>query len=475
MDYVEQVTRLVDALAFSLSTLPDSVNHNEVIQKVLSIIIKTCESSNFEKKEIITITKNPDSTLEEDINSEVETSHPDNLLELNLGAFESKAKRNSSEDNDEDTDNEDEIKNDDETENDYETKNDDESKNDDEKKPKKRVYKYPYKYNYSKLTYKYHCIFCEKHFHTPEEQLKHDENLHKNSSGYLCKDCKYTNESKIEVMNHYGDSHKTPSNIKYCFECKQAFYQVTQLRQHFKILHDIDIPMETCLMCHETFPSYKKAAYHMDTVHRNFKVRCSKYLCHKLFDTILELNNHSMTHVIPDILKCDQCDKEFSQNTVFQRHIKSHTMEKSFTCPHCAKQFYFEVEMRYHVNNFHNHKYICDQCDYKTYSGYRLNIHNIMKHTDKEEHICNDCGKSFKLIKYLERHKETHSEERKYKCDICGKGFKHQKHVIVHRRIHLKDYKAQCAVCGRNFVQKSNLKLHMKKHHPDVDINIERS
>ena len=52
MDYVGQVRRLVDALIFSFSTLPESVDNNEV-KNVLTVLVEACQASDFMKNDNI--------------------------------------------------------------------------------------------------------------------------------------------------------------------------------------------------------------------------------------------------------------------------------------------------------------------------------------------------------------------------------------------------------------------------------------
>ena len=84
MDYVNQVRRLIDALIFSLTTLPDSVDDNEV-KNALTVLVEACQTSYFMKNYNVF-----DSPLKEDKNSETESFDNDNLLEINLDAFRSK-------------------------------------------------------------------------------------------------------------------------------------------------------------------------------------------------------------------------------------------------------------------------------------------------------------------------------------------------------------------------------------------------
>lgn len=218
-------------------------------------------------------------------------------------------------------------------------------------------------------------------------------------------------ESKIEVMNHYGDFHNTPTNIKYCSNCKQAFYKMGDLRKHLRVLHNKEVPMESCLMCEETFLTSKRAVHHMEAIHRNLKFRCtrtkntSKSLCHEYFDNMQDLKTHLKSHKKPEEgMNCHICGKDFSVYAVFQRHIQSHSMEKSFSCPHCEKQFCFEIDLRKHIKKSHTLRVKCDLCDYKGGQNYELVKHMTTKHSEERNHKCNICGKAFKLNSYLERH-----------------------------------------------------------------------
>merc|ERR1719342_1514327 len=178
-------------------------------------------------------------------------------------------------------------------------------------------------------------------------------------------------------MNHYGDTHATSTNIKYCFDCKQGFFKVKDLRTHLSVVHNKDVPMESCLMCNEMFPTYKVAAYHMQKTHRNFKVICTNpiFLCNESFDTIEELKIHSNSHIIPDVLICPHCGENFKLHGVYLRHVKSHSMEKKLACTHCERKFFFEIELKNHIETDHFRKHQCDQCNYTAIRRYKLMNH----------------------------------------------------------------------------------------------------
>ena len=65
------------------------------------------------------------------------------------------------------------------------------------------------------------------------------------------------------------------------------------------------------------------------------------------------------------------------------------------------------------------------------------------KHTEDEhnsEHKCDICGKVFKHIRMLNRHRRNHSPYKKYKCNFCTKGFNDSFDLKRHVRTHTGKY-----------------------------------
>jgi len=81
------------------------------------------------------------------------------------------------------------------------------------------------------------------------------------------------------------------------------------------------------------------------------------------------------------------------------------------------------------------------------------------------EHKCEVCGKCFKHIRMLNRHRRNHSPYKKYKCTFCSKGFNDSFDLKRHIRTHtgVKPYK--CNSCEKSFTQRCSLESHLDKIH----------
>ena len=56
---------------------------------------------------------------------------------------------------------------------------------------------------------------------------------------------------------------------------------------------------------------------------------------------------------------------------------------------------------------------------------------NLKVSSDKNQHICEACGKSFKYKSQLIAHERTHSKEKPFKCDDCDRSFTQKGHLTM--------------------------------------------
>ncbi|CAL8267207.1 unnamed protein product [Merluccius merluccius] len=85
----------------------------------------------------------------------------------------------------------------------------------------------------------------------------------------------------------------------------------------------------------------------------------------------------------------------------------------------------------------------------------------------KKNHGCEMCGKAFRDVYHLNRHKLSHSDEKPFECPICHQRFKRKDRMTYHARSHdggvHKPY--VCSVCGKGFSRPDHLSCHVKHVH----------
>ncbi|XP_041836314.1 POZ-, AT hook-, and zinc finger-containing protein 1 isoform X2 [Melanotaenia boesemani] len=97
-----------------------------------------------------------------------------------------------------------------------------------------------------------------------------------------------------------------------------------------------------------------------------------------------------------------------------------------------------------------------------------LSLDNGRKRERTRRHVgCDICGKVFRDVYHLNRHKLSHSGEKPYACPVCGLRFKRKDRMSYHVRSHDgsvgKPY--VCQSCGKGFSRPDHLNGHIKQVH----------
>ncbi|KAK6473245.1 vascular endothelial zinc finger 1-like isoform X1 [Huso huso] len=85
----------------------------------------------------------------------------------------------------------------------------------------------------------------------------------------------------------------------------------------------------------------------------------------------------------------------------------------------------------------------------------------------KKNHGCDMCGKAFRDVYHLNRHKLSHSDEKPFECPICQQRFKRKDRMTYHVRSHEGGINKPyiCSVCGKGFSRPDHLSCHVKHVH----------
>lgn len=122
-----------------------------------------------------------------------------------------------------------------------------------------------------------------------------------------------------------------------------------------------------------------------------------------------------------------------------------------FSCKICQDIFINFEDLTEHRKLNENCAFKCQNCQKTFETKKKLYAHK----TENEkcqlaQYKCNVCGKIFKRISLLKRHKGAHTDETPYACKLCDKKFKFPQNLRRHDNIIHKGIKPfKCDICGK--------------------------
>ncbi|XP_055588499.1 zinc finger protein 793-like [Uranotaenia lowii] len=138
---------------------------------------------------------------------------------------------------------------------------------------------------------------------------------------------------------------------------------------------------------------------------------------------------------------CPICGKSI-HITVREAHMNQHNGIRPFKCPYegCELSFFGKNYWSQHIKRMHGNNggvctHKCDICG----KMIRGSVAHLKQHqarhavTDKNV-VCNVCGQTFWLLKYLKKHLIIHTDLFPYDCRYCGKKFKHKASKDTHEK-----------------------------------------
>ena len=175
-------------------------------------------------------------------------------------------------------------------------------------------------------------------------------------------------------------------------------------------------------------------------------------------------------HLGIKVVKCDKCNKGFSNKNSLKCHIKSiHQGKKTFGCKYCDKKFYSNTNARRHTQNVHFGQYsnssFCHVCN-KSVNHMKLHLKTV--HSD-EIFECLQCGIKYKHQVSLTRHnneKHQNLNKNSFACDFCQKVFMQKSKLKIHiDLVHCRKNESKCMQCDKTFASEIGVRAHMKNTH----------
>lgn len=116
----------------------------------------------------------------------------------------------------------------------------------------------------------------------------------------------------------------------------------------------------------------------------------------------------------------------------------------------------------------------CETCGKAFRDVYHLNRHRL-SHSDEKPFSCPICQQRFKRKDRMSHHVRSHQGgvEKPYICPHCSKAFSRPDHLNSHvRQVHSSERPFKCPTCESSFATKDRLRAHMIRHEEKVPCHI---
>ncbi|XP_064652574.1 PR domain zinc finger protein 15-like [Lineus longissimus] len=343
----------------------------------------------------------------------------------------------------------------------------------------------------------HHCDICGATFRNMKYLFRH---MTGHTRDLVCKKCEKSFSRKQSLLQHLNKCYpeqliEMNVEIHACSKCSKVFSDDAKLKNHM-VWHEGKYRCEGCgkqfstqmtltgHVCAGKSPSNSEAEVQDEDNNQVVKFECR--VCQKVFTKEEHLDRHMITH--SDKFKCKMCKKSFGRKLDLEMHeivcqARISIQEKGFVkCTVCDSEF-FNVNEFFKHSLEHSTPYKCGSCQRPYRSMHALEEHTKVCTGEWSDTTCPTCGKVFRDVRYLDRHKLLHTRP-KYECEHCHKMFHRKDYYGYHmckrpdgtvvrvKHSHAAQNKFPeedpqphlCPTCGKSYVSVGNLNKHMKRH-----------
>ncbi|XP_037107223.1 POZ-, AT hook-, and zinc finger-containing protein 1 isoform X4 [Syngnathus acus] len=245
----------------------------------------------------------------------------------------------------------------------------------------------------------------------------------------------------------------------------------------------LPVPPETTTLHHDVVSKRgrgrpKKTGASEEPVHFNHNAQKNIVLfpcgaCGKAFTEASRLKNHEAQHganvggrSTPGglALMGQENDAQFHGGLTLDHGRKRERTRRHVGCDICGKVFRDVYHLNRHKLSHSGEKpYACHVCGLRFKRKDRMSYH-VRSHDGSvgKPYVCQSCGKGFSRPDHLNGHiKQVHTTERPHKCQICNASFATRDRLRSHLACH--EDKIPCKVCGK-YLRAAYMTDHLKKH-----------
>ncbi|XP_050098529.1 zinc finger protein 616-like [Anopheles aquasalis] len=282
----------------------------------------------------------------------------------------------------------------------------------------------------------------------------------------MCKSCDSEQCSTLDDLKRHTLAVHGKTRISLqCPVCLKTLRFRSKLLQHIDMHRNPE--QYRCTICAEV---HQELEAHINDRHRWKQYACKT--CAKSFCSLHRLLRHKLIAHAPKNVACTICQRMYTKYS-FKYHMRTVHGKLELVCEHCGKVYRT-------IGLLNKHKALhektkspakmtnCTVCRQTIRQSY-LNRHMEVMHSDSPPVTCSVCGNSFRNKRSLSHHRTRCCTGNVFRCAVCSRNFKTLAKLNEHRVTHVERARCMCPICLSKFDTLSLLLAHQKLVHRSLN------